>query len=126
MVWSDAEGGRYNRLYDILRRHYRAITSVFFKFDHFLEFVFMRSSDRKESFAFIDTFFPEKIIDYLSMAQVAEALPQHCLPDAQKGGGGNAHSQQQLPDSAVMVTFPIYPKPHDVVSIVPWVNQLWS
>ena len=129
MVWSDATGSRYSRLYDVLRQNYKAVTSVFYKFDHFLEFAFMSSSERAAAVGFIDDFFSGKIVDYLSTTAVpdsTELLSGMGMPA--KRGEGNRREQLQQPfsDVTAIVTFPIFPKPHNVASIVPWVHQYWS
>jgi hypothetical protein len=126
MIWTehkclccsgDAAGSRYHYIYDMLCRHYKAITSIIFKFDHFLEMLFLKLPD-EGLFGYLDFYFPGKVVDYLSV----DTATASTAAGEGAGGGGAGEGDRPLPS---LVTFPIHPKPHDVVGTVLWVQRNW-
>lgn len=106
-------GSRFHCIYDVICSFYKEITSVIYKFDHFLELVFMQALDPSE-YAFIDHYYPGKVADYLStVTQIGDDLEA-------------VHSRLDAVHGAALVTFPISPKPHDVAGSVIWINANWK
>lgn len=103
----DCGGSRYHSIYDFLVLNYSAITAVMYKFDHFLELVFL--SNRARSCIFIDEKYPFKVVDYLSVERVIRDCDG---------------SEPETSHPFSLVTFPIHPKPHDVAHL-PWMQQHW-
>lgn len=113
-------GSRYHCIYDVLCQHHQEIVSLVYKFDHFLEMIFLKQSPLA-CFGYLDQVHPGKVIDYLS---ISRALEDPHLSDPYQGRVEFAMESNDL-SAASFVTFPIHPKPHDVVDSTLWVQQNW-
>ena len=125
MVWTEYKGptkggdtvSRYSSIYDLLCQYYDEITAIFFKFDHFLEMFFLNSLTSLTS-GYLDEYFPNKIVDYLSV--------EGSYYDSERiGSPKEISSSEYARNMHSLVTFPISPKPSDVVEHVSWVRQNW-
>lgn len=109
LVWRN--DGSTSSLFGFLEKHYKAVTSVVYKFDHYLEMMLL-SHTRHPA---VDEAWPCPPFIYVPNEQGA-------IVDFSSLSG----TDRALPPNAAIVCFPLLPKPHQVAESVPWIREHWK
>ena len=109
LVWRNDSST--SSLFGFLEKHYQAVTSVVYKFDHYLEMMLL-SHTRHVA---VDEAWPCPPFIYVPNEQGA-------IVDFSSLSG----TDRALPPNAAIVCFPLLPKPHQVAESVPWIKEHWK
>lgn len=105
MLWTAPEHSHIYHLLVDAPGAFAAVTSVVYKFDHWLEMLF-------DNLIILQTLCPGAILDYNTHIALKE-------DDA-------AAQEEAPPESAAIVVFPLKPKPHELVRSKGWVKRYWA
>jgi hypothetical protein len=106
----DIQKSRHHAMYEFACRHFDVLRTRLHKLDHYLELFLIREGEgaAEDGFGII----PSGLVkDYSSLIEASQM---------------NSIELSQCIGGAVIVTFPLHPKPHDSEAQSPWLQGNWT